>query len=122
MAKRVAETQEVVVKKVEAPKTRRPPATTPEAREGQLVSLAVEMVEEQLRNRTASSQVLTHYLKIASPREQLERERLQQENEMLKTKIEQIASGARIEELYGEALNAMRSYKGDTIADDDYDD
>lgn len=122
MAKRIAEEQEVVVKKVEPSKTRRPPATTPEAREGQLVSLAVDMVEQQLRDKTASSQVLTHYLKIASPREKAERERLELENSMLRAKIEQIESGVRIEELYSGAINAMRSYQGVAPQSDDYDD
>jgi hypothetical protein len=93
-------------------KTRRPPATTPEGRENQLVALAIDQAEKQIREGTASSQVLTHFLKLGSPRERLERQRLQKENEMLDAKIESIASAKRVEELYETALNAMRSYAG----------
>lgn len=95
----------------EFPKRRRP-ATTPEARENQLVSIAVDLAEKQLRNGTASSQVLTHFLKLASSREKLEQERLRHENEMLQAKTEMLKSAKRVEELYGRALEAMRSYSG----------
>lgn len=99
-----------IVKEVSA--NRRPPATTPEGRENQLVSLAVELAERQLREGTASSQVITHYLKLGTTRERLEQERLASENELLKAKVEALSSAARVEELYKEALNAMRSYAG----------
>lgn len=92
--------------------TRRRPATTPEGRENQLVSLAVDLVEKRLRNGTATSQEVTHFLKLGSSRERLEQERLMKENELLQAKTEAIASAARIEELYTTALNAMRSYAG----------
>lgn len=88
------------------------PATTPEARENQLVALAVDLVEKQLREGTASSQVIAHYLKLGSSREKLEQERLGKENELLTAKVEAMASAKRVEELYGAALNAMRSYAG----------
>ncbi len=90
----------------------RRPATTPDGRENQLISLAVDLAERQLVNGTASSQVLTHFLKLASSRERLEQERLQRENLLLSAKVDQIASSKRIEELYETALNAMRSYAG----------
>lgn len=93
-------------------KPKRPPATTPERRENQLVSLAVELAEKQMREGTASSQVITHFLKLASGREELEREKLRSENSLLKAKIEALASAARVEELYAKALTAMRSYAG----------
>ena len=93
-------------------KPRRPPATTPEGRENQMVSLAVDLAEMQLAEGTASAQVITHYLKLGSTREKLEQERIAQENKLLKAKVESLASVKRIEELYGEALNAMRSYAG----------
>lgn len=101
-------------------KTRRP-ATTPEGRESQLVNYAVELAETQLREGTASAQVISHYLKLGSTRETLEQERLKNENELLRAKVEQLASGARIEQLYGEALAAMKSYAGqqEYEADDD---
>ncbi len=92
-------------------KTRRP-ATTPEGRENQLISLAVDLTEKQLINGTASSQVITHFLKLASSREKLEQERLHRENLLLSAKIDQIASSRRIEEMYSAALNAMKAYTG----------
>ena len=88
------------------------PATTPEGRENQLVSYAIDLAEKQLREGTASSQVITHYLKLGSTRERLEQERLERENQLLQAKVEQLASMQRVEELYGAALNAMRSYAG----------
>jgi len=100
-------------RKTEMPsKPRRPPATTPEGREHQLVSLAVDLAEKQLAEGTASSQTISHYLKLGSTREKLEQERLAQENELLRAKIEAISSMRRVEELYETALNAMRSYAG----------
>lgn len=93
-------------------KPRRPPATTPEARENQLVSLAVDLAEKQLREGTASSQVISLYLKLGSTREGLEQERLRNENNMLKAKIDSMASAKRVEELYEQALNSMRAYAG----------
>lgn len=101
--------------------TRRPdrrarrPATTPEGRENQLISLAADLAEKQLREGSASSQVITHFLKLASTREALEQERLQRENLLLSAKVDQIASAKRIEELYETALNAMRQYAGRNI-------
>ncbi|MET0785494.1 MAG: hypothetical protein ABWY25_02155 [Paenisporosarcina sp.] len=96
------------------------PATTPEGKENQLISLAADLAEKQLISGTASSQVITHFLKLASTREKLEQERLQRENLLLSAKIDQIASGKRIEELYETALNAMRAYAGQEV--DQYDD
>jgi hypothetical protein len=74
--------------------------------------LAVELAEEQLRSGTASAQVITHYLKLGTTREQLEQERLRQENALMKAKIDNMASQARVEEMYTKALEAMRSYSG----------
>ena len=88
------------------------PARTPEGREQQLVALAVDLAEQQLRDGTASSQVITHYLKMGSVSEKLERERLQGENELLKAKVEALKSQRKVEELYTNALEAMRSYAG----------
>lgn len=95
-------------------RNRRPP-TTPEAHEQQLISLATDLAERQLVNGTASSQVITHFLKLASTREQLEQQKLQRENLLLSAKVDQIASGARIESLYENALSAMRTYTGKDV-------
>jgi hypothetical protein len=96
-------------------KPRHKPATTPEGRENEMVSLAHDLAERQIRNGTASSQVVTHFLKLGSSRERLEQERLEHENELTKVKIEALESQKRVEELYKEALSAMRSYAGDAL-------
>lgn len=96
----------------ERKRTTRPPATTPEGRENQLIAAAVELAEKQIRDGKASSQVITHFLKLGTTREKLEQERLRQENLLTQAKIDSIASAGRIEELYNNALKAMRSYAG----------
>lgn len=88
------------------------PALTPEAREGQLISLAVDLAEQQLIAGTASSQVITHYLKLGSTKERLEKEKLEKENELLRAKTEALQSAQRVDELYAKALAAMKSYSG----------
>lgn len=105
-------------KDVEGRRTRRRPATTPEARENELVGYAIDLAERQIRDGTASSQVITHFLKLGSSREQLEQERLEHENELTRVKIEALESAQRVEELYKEALSAMRSYQGEIQPDD----
>jgi len=99
----------------------RRPATTPEGREDQLVSQAIDLAEQQIRDGTASSQVITHFLKLGSTREQLEQERLEHENELTRVKIEAIESQKRVEELYLEALTAMRTYAGSEPRSDEDD-
>lgn len=95
-----------------ASESKRPPATTPEARENQLIASAVDLAAKQLSDGTASAQVITHYLKLGSSREKLEQERLAEEVGLLRVKAEAMASAKRVEELYGQALNAMRAYGG----------
>lgn len=102
-------------------KKKRPPATTPEGREKQLIALATDLAEKQLREGTASNQVITHYLKLASTREKLEKEKLVNENEFIKAKTSAIESAKEVEALYVEALNAMRSYRGSAKGDDEED-
>ena len=108
-------------RRVEAVRTNRKPATTPENRENELVSQAIDLAETQIREGTASSQVITHFLKLGSTREQLEQQRLEHENELTRVKIEAIESQKRVEELYLEALQAMRTYAGDAQASDEED-
>ena len=88
------------------------PAATPEARENQLVSLAVQLAERQLLDGTASSQVITHYLKLGSTKEKVECELKKKQMELLQAKTESLQSAQRVEELYVNALEAMRSYSG----------
>lgn len=87
-------------------------ARTPEVREQQLAAAAYDLAESQIYAGTASAQVITHFLKAGSQREQLEQERLRNENALLEAKRDAMASAARVEELYLGALNAMRSYQG----------
>lgn len=105
-------------------KVRRQPSVTEEGRENQIVSMAIDLAEKQIAAGTASSQVITHFLKLGSTRERLEQERLKRENQLLDAKVEQLASAARVEELYKDALDAMRLYSGKSIdepGDDLYD-
>lgn len=88
------------------------PALTIEGRENQLISLATNLAEKQLREGTASSQVITHYLKLGSTKEKLEKEYLEQQLELTKAKTESLQSAKRVEELYANALDAMRRYSG----------
>ena len=81
------------------------PALTPEARENQLIYLATELAEKQLKEGTASSQVITHYLKLGSTKEKIEREILEKQKELISAKTETLKSTKKIEELYANALN-----------------
>lgn len=88
------------------------PAISVENRENQLIAEAMDCAEEQLRNRTASSQVITHFLKLGTVKAELELEKLRKENALLDAKKESLDSAQRSEELYKNALNAMRMYSG----------
>ena len=101
---------------------KRRPALSPESRENQLISLAVDLVEQRLLDGTASSQETTHFLKLGSMKNQLEMEKLREENKLLKAKTESIQSAKRVEELYAEAINAMRRYSGNRSSSDEDDD
>ena len=94
------------------PEIKSPPVMTPEARENQLISLAIDLAEQQLRNGTASSQVITHYLKLGSSKEKLEKEILEEQKKLVVAKTSAIESQERIDELYAGAIAAMRSYNG----------
>ena len=83
------------------------PALTPEARENQLIYLATNLAEQQLRDGTASSQVITHYLKLGSSKEKIEKQK-----ELISAKTESLQSSKRIEELYANAIKAMQKYSG----------
>lgn len=95
------------------------PALTPEARENQMISLAVDLAEKQLMEGTASSQVITHYLKLGSTKERLEKEKLEEENKLLKARTEALQSAKRVEELYSDAIAAMKRYSGNCRGDED---
>jgi hypothetical protein len=102
-------------KEPEAKKPRRPPATTPEGRENQLISQAYDLAEKQLADGTASAQVISIFLKAGSTREVLEKERLKHEVELMRVKAEAIEREKDIEKIMLDALDAMRSYKGEEV-------
>src|SRR3954469_17406809 len=90
----------------------RSPARTPEAREDELAELAYNLAEDQIRNGTASSQVVTHFLKAGSRRERMEQLRMEHEIELMEVKKEQLEGQKRVEALFADAIHAMRSYQG----------
>lgn len=91
------------------------PALTPEARENQMIALAIDLAEKQLMEGTASSQVITHYLKLGSTKERLEKEMMEKQKELIEAKTKNLQSAERIEALYTEAMNAMREYNGSNV-------
>src|ERR1044072_2874415 len=97
---------------------RRKPAETHDERENQLIALAVELAEKQLREGTASAQVISHYMKLGSSREKLEQLRLEQEILKMKAQQDALESAGRIEEMYTKALDAMRTYQGNPPEND----
>lgn len=94
------------------------PALTPEARENQLINYAINLAEKQLLEGTASSQVITHYLKLGSTKERIEKEILEKQKDLITAKTEALQSQKRVEELYANALAAMRNYNGHGDADE----
>ena len=108
--KKVSETDETTMMR---------PALTPEAREGQLIYLATELAEKQLREGTASSQVITHYLKLGSSKERIEKEILEQQKKLMAAKTQALADAADMKQLYAEAIKAMRRYSGNGDMEDE---
>ena len=95
------------------------PALTPEARENQMISLAMDLAEQQLRDGTASSQLITEFVKRGSTKARLEKEILEEQRELMAAKTENLRTQARIEELYAEAIAAMRKYNGQGDANEE---
>lgn len=100
--------------KVNSNKPHKPsrPGLTPEARENQLIAKAVDLAERQIDEGTASSQVITHFLKLGTTKAELEKEKLRNENLLLKAKTDSLQSMQRMEELYENAIKAMQKYGG----------
>lgn len=97
------------------------PALTPEARENQMISLAYDLVEQRLLDGTASSQETTHFLKLASSKALLEKEKLEEENKLLRARTEAIKEERRSAEFYSQVLDALRLYSGQSAVDGEYD-
>lgn len=102
------------------PPRKRSPARTPEERESLLISKSLSLIEKQIDDGTASSQVLSIYAKLGSTRERLEQERLRNENEVLKKKVETMEAAVDLKNLMSDALDAFRGYIGDQRTDQDY--
>lgn len=88
------------------------PALSPEARENQMIALAVDLAEQQLRDGTASSQVITHYLKLGSMKEKIEREILEKQKDLISAKTDAIKVSKNADEMYANVLSAMKRYSG----------
>lgn len=97
---------------------KRPPAMTPEAKENEMISLAVKLAEKKLRDGTAPTQVIVHYLKLATEREQMELDMLEKKTQLIGAQIESLETAKHIEELYSNAIEAMRLYSGNPMNDE----
>lgn len=101
-------------------KNKRSPGRTPEDREDRLISMAIDLAEKQIREGTASSQVITHFLKLGSTKEYLEKQILKNQNELLIAKTSAIKSGESYKETADNAIKAFSTYSGSS--DNDYED
>lgn len=111
-------------KPIEPTSSRRklPPATSPEAREKQLIAMAYDLAEQRLANGTATSQEIVHFLRLGSIKEKKELEMMEKKNELMTAKTEALQSAKRIEELYSDAIKAFASYQGVDPEDDENED
>ena len=98
----------------EKSKRKSPPALTPEARESQMIALAVDEAERQLRAGTASSQIVTHYLRLGTMKYKTECEVLKKKEELLTAQTDAYKSAANVEKLYSEAMEMMKKYRGES--------
>lgn len=96
-------------------------ASSPEARENQVIALAYDLAEKQIREGTASAQVITHFLKMGSEKEREERETMRQQRKLMAAKTESLENSKRMENLFSDALKAMREYSGGGKSDDEDD-
>jgi len=113
-------TEENIQEALENSRRKKKIALTPEARENQLISLAVDLAETQLREGTASAQVISHYLKLGSTKDRIEKEILEKQKELIEAKTNSLRSAQRVEDLYLGALNAMRRYSGQEVDENFY--
>lgn len=109
-----------VAKASGAPRTRSP--LTPEARENQMISLAMDLAEQQLRDGTASSQLITEFVKRGSTKAKIEKELLEKQRDLAAAKAESIKAADRLEELLPKVMKAMGRYRGDDEEGEEDDD
>ena len=88
------------------------PAINPEARENQMIALAEKLAEQKLLDGTAANPIIVHYLKLGSTKERIEKEILERQKELITAKTEALQSAKRVEELYANAIAAMKRYSG----------
>lgn len=112
------EERQIEAKKV---KRRQAPGKTIESRENQIIRLAYDLAEKRIRSGSATSQEVTHFLKMGSSQARLERVKLENENKLLTAKTEAIESQKKIEELYEKAIRSMAIYQGREVSDDEDD-
>ena len=116
MARKVKRVSDEVEEGVETKGLR--PALTSDAREKQLINAAMQLAEKQLLEGTASSQVITHFLKLGTEREKTERELLLLNKELVRAKTEALDAAKRNEEMFADAIKAMGIYAGDGEEED----
>ena len=88
------------------------PAKSAKAREDQLIAMAYNRVEERIRNNQATGPELVHFLKMGSSKGRLENDILEKERELVAAKTEALRAQKKVEELYTQAIEAMKSYGG----------
>lgn len=98
-----------------------PAAGSQEQRENQLIALAYDLVEQRIRDGTASAMEVCHFLKLGSSKDRLEREIMQEQKKLVGAKTDAYESGKRLEVLYQDAIDAMRRYSGQSVSDEDQD-
>lgn len=104
------------------PSRRRSPAKTPEERESQLISKSLNLIEKQIEDGSISSTVLAIYAKASTERDRLEKDRLRNENEVLKKKVESMEAAIDVKNLLEDALGVFRGYSGRSTVENDEED
>lgn len=95
-----------------SPKRKSKPVKSQEARVKQLVALSYDVAEKQLREGKASSQVITHFLKLGTAQSELELEKIRHENALLEAKAQAIESQEKTDQKYEEVIAAIKKYAG----------
>lgn len=91
-----------------------------EERERELAYLATCLAEQQLRDGSAKAQVITHYLKLASPRENIERRMMEAKIQLLEGQLQACQRDTTTQQLLEEAIESLKMYRGDDSFEDIY--
>lgn len=81
-------------------------------RERENMFLATELAAKQLRDGTAKAQVVTHYLRMSSPREDIERRMMEAKIALLEGQLAACQNDMATQALIIEALESLREYRG----------